>query len=41
MPGGGYFKVGPGQITDDGELALCTMHALVEGNGKFDSDVYA
>jgi ADP-ribosylglycohydrolase len=25
MPGGGCFRVGPGQITDDGELTLCTI----------------
>ena len=29
MPGGGAFGVGPGQITDDSELALCLAHALV------------
>ncbi|CAI2369180.1 unnamed protein product [Moneuplotes crassus] len=35
MPGGGVFQVGPGQITDDGELAICLLHGLVEGEGKF------
>ncbi|KAL3141635.1 hypothetical protein ABBQ32_004868 [Trebouxia sp. C0010 RCD-2024] len=29
MPGGGILGVGPGQITDDSELALCLAHALV------------
>ncbi|CAI5498198.1 unnamed protein product [Closterium sp. Naga37s-1] len=29
MPGGGVFRVGPGQITDDSELALCLARALV------------
>ena len=41
MPGGGCFKVGPGQITDDGELALCSVQALVEGNGKLSGSLYA
>jgi ADP-ribosyl-[dinitrogen reductase] hydrolase len=27
MPGGGVFKVGPGQITDDSEMAMCLLHA--------------
>ncbi|KAJ0391038.1 hypothetical protein P43SY_010614 [Pythium insidiosum] len=29
MPGGGIFKVGPGQITDDSELALALARGLV------------
>jgi len=29
MIGGGYWRTAPGQITDDGEMALCLMHALV------------
>jgi ADP-ribosylglycohydrolase len=28
MVGGGYWRTAPGQITDDGELALSLMHAL-------------
>ena len=37
MPGGGPFQVGAGQITDDSELAMCQMWALVEANeGKGD-----
>ena len=32
MPGGGPFEVGAGQITDDSELAMCLMWALVESN---------
>jgi len=28
MPGGGYWDVGPGQVTDDSELALCLAHGL-------------
>jgi ADP-ribosyl-[dinitrogen reductase] hydrolase len=27
MPGGGIFGVGPGQITDDSEMAMCLLHA--------------
>jgi len=29
MPGGGPFKLAPGQITDDSELALCLGKGLV------------
>ena len=32
MPGGGTFEVGPGQVTDDSEMAMCLMWALVEAN---------
>ena len=32
MPGGGPWRTGAGQITDDGELAMCLMHGLVAGN---------
>jgi ADP-ribosylglycohydrolase len=28
MPGGGSIRVGPGQITDDGELTLTLWQAL-------------
>ena len=28
MPGGGECAMNPGQVTDDGELMLCLMHAL-------------
>ena len=39
MPGGGshgngQLKVGKGQITDDGELTLCLMHALWASKGN-------
>ncbi len=30
--GGGKLKTAPGQITDDGEMLLCLMHALSESN---------
>lgn len=26
--GGGVFKVGPGQITDDSEMAMCLLHGI-------------
>ena len=28
MPGGGVWGVGPGQVTDDSELAICLARAL-------------
>lgn len=28
MPGGGVWRVAPGQITDDGELTMCLLRAL-------------
>lgn len=34
MPGGGPQKVAPGQITDDGELALCLLTGLINGKGN-------
>ncbi len=30
LKGGGVFKVGPGQITDDSEMAMCLLHAANE-----------
>mmetsp|Transcript_5352 Transcript_5352/g.9828 ORF Transcript_5352/g.9828 Transcript_5352/m.9828 type:complete len:356 (-) Transcript_5352:1183-2250(-) len=38
MPGGGPFKLGSGQATDDSELAMCLMRGLLEGNGKLNLD---
>ena len=35
MPGGGCLNVGPGQITDDGELTLDLFHALANVNIGF------
>lgn len=32
MPGGGFLRVGPGQITDDGELTLALLTALKDWN---------
>jgi ADP-ribosyl-[dinitrogen reductase] hydrolase len=40
MPGGGFLKVAPGQITDDGELTLCLAHALAKSR-SFDSEKIA
>ncbi len=40
MPGGGFLKVAPGQITDDGELTLCLAHALAKSQ-TFDSEKIA
>ena len=33
LPGGGCFRVAPGQITDDGELALSLADGLVDAGG--------
>jgi len=38
MPGGGPFKLKPGQVTDDSELALCLAKGLAEGEGIFSLD---
>ena len=38
MPGGGCWKVAPGQITDDTELALAQADGLLAGNGVLDLD---
>jgi len=40
MPGGGTWRVAPGQITDDGELTLCLARALA-GRETFDLDLVA
>lgn len=32
MPGGGYHKTGPGQGTDDSELATCILLGLIDTN---------
>ncbi len=37
FPGGGPHGVAPGQVTDDGELTLCLLHALAE-KGRFSLD---
>ena len=33
MNGGGHFEnIGPGQVTDDSEMATCLMNALIQSN---------
>ena len=32
MPGGGYHNLAPGQVTEEGELILCTLQALSVGS---------
>ena len=32
MQGGGPFNLGPGQVTDDSEMSMCLMWALIEAN---------
>lgn len=39
MPGGGPFRLNPGQITDDSELAMCIMRGLVDNKKPNTIDV--
>ena len=32
--GGGEMNMGPGQITDDSEMAMCILHALTPGDSE-------
>ncbi|CAG9318111.1 unnamed protein product [Blepharisma stoltei] len=41
MNGGGPFQLGPGQVTDDSELAMCMLRGLCDGNGKLNLDSIA
>jgi ADP-ribosyl-[dinitrogen reductase] hydrolase len=41
FPGGGTFRVGKGQVTDDSELAMCLAHALAECGDTLDVDIMA
>jgi hypothetical protein len=41
MPGGGVFNLAPGQITDDGEMTLALMQALVAENGEYKPNTVA
>ena len=34
MPGGGTHRVGPGQVTDDSELAMHLMLGLIDSNAQ-------
>lgn len=36
MPGGGAHRVGPGQITDDSEMAISLLRGLLAGSGALD-----
>lgn len=36
MPGGGVLDLAPGQFTDDGEMTVSLLRALVLAEGKFD-----
>jgi ADP-ribosyl-[dinitrogen reductase] hydrolase len=41
MPGGGVLNLAPGQITDDGEMTLALLQALVKANGDYQADTVA
>ncbi|KAH3758216.1 ADP-ribosylglycohydrolase family protein [Pelomyxa schiedti] len=41
MPGGGIHWLAPGQITDDGELTLCLIHALIQSLSAYDVEEVA
>ena len=32
LNGGGPFRLGPGQMTDDSEMAMCILHGLIPEN---------
>ena len=40
FPGGGFWMVAPGQVTDDGELTMCLLQALAESR-TYDPDTVA
>lgn len=35
MPGGGVFKLAPGQFTDDGEMTVVLLSSLAQANGSY------
>ena len=41
LPGGGIAKLGPGQITDDGELTCCLLQALIDANSVLNLNIIA
>jgi hypothetical protein len=41
MKGGGCWKVGPGQITDDSEMAMALARGLNEGKDKLNPNLLA
>ena len=38
MLGGGKLDVGPGQITDDSEMAMCLLNGLTQANRNSSED---
>ena len=40
MVGGGIWRLAPGQITDDSELAMCLLNSLTD-QSAFDSEIVA
>ena len=40
LKGGGQMKLGPGQVTDDSELAWCLACGLRESEGKLTWRIY-
>ena len=41
MLGGGPFSIAPGQLTDDSELMLSLLNAIIEANGTYNRDIVA
>ncbi|CAG9318110.1 unnamed protein product [Blepharisma stoltei] len=41
MQGGGCLHLGPGQVTDDSELAMCLLQGLCDGKGILNLDYIA
>lgn len=39
--GGGAFQLAPGQVTDDGELTICTARGLIDCGKHFDLEKVA
>jgi ADP-ribosyl-[dinitrogen reductase] hydrolase len=39
--GGGAFQLAPGQVTDDGELTICTARGLIDCGKQFDLEKVA
>ena len=40
MVGNGMWSLAPGQVTDDSELAMALMRALIEAQGKLDPTLH-
>ncbi len=38
FPGGGYWRVGAYQITDDSEMAMCILHGLQDKGAPLNLD---